>query len=91
MPIEKVDEEESKKSDSHPLDSPHHNRVPYTTITEVIKILEAAKNGEWRWSSNPRCKYISLSIDMRGHSCVIRDRTGGAITLDELKYQIDGS
>ena len=53
----------------------------------VIEVLQQAMASEWNWSSNTRCKYIDLRIDMRGHSCQIKDREGIAITVEKLKFQ----
>lgn len=56
-------------------------------IKRVIEVLQQAMVNDWNWSSNVRCKYIDVHIDMRGHSCRIKDREGIVITIEKLKFQ----
>lgn len=49
--------------------------------------LDVIFNDDWKWINNSRCKYISLRIDTRDGHCVIYDRHGKPITMNELKYQ----
>lgn len=53
----------------------------------VIEILQQAMCSQWNWSNNTRCKHIDLKIDMRGHSCQVRDREGIVISIEKLKHQ----
>ncbi len=55
--------------------------VPTSSVLDVI----TDKN--WSWIANNRCKYVELRIDTRDGHCVIRDRHGKPITLDDLRYQ----
>lgn len=59
----------------------------WTDIGKVMDIIAKAKLNYWSWVWNPRCKYINLRIDMRDGHCVIFDRDGNRITLDELAHQ----
>ena len=61
----------------------------WDSVKDVIEVLQKAMSEEWSWSSNTRCKYIDLKIDMRGHSCQIRDREGIVISVEKLKYQLN--
>ena len=56
-------------------------------LSEVMPVLRAAKDGEWSWFKNGRCKYINLRIDMRSFHCTVRDRDDVRISVDTLKYQ----
>jgi hypothetical protein len=53
----------------------------------VIDVIEAAKRGDWCWSGNSQCKYIDLRIDMRDRGCLLKDRDGNEITIDDLRQQ----
>lgn len=61
-----------------------NNWIPFAKVFEVISF---ASSGKWDWVWNPRCKYINIRIDMRDGHCVIFDRDGKQITLEELQYQ----
>lgn len=61
---------------------------PWDSVKEVMAVLQKAMNGEWGWYANTRCKYIDLRIDMRGHSCQIKDREGNPISLQKLQHQL---
>ena len=60
----------------------------WNSVEEVLAVLN---DPEWRWIRNTRCKYVELRIDTRDNHCVIRDRDGNPITLEELKYQYKDS
>ena len=64
------------------------SQVKWIPIERVIEVLEKSKSGQWHWGYNSKCKYIDLRIDMRDGHCVLKDRNGSLITLDELNYQI---
>ena len=57
----------------------------YTAAAQEVIDVVSAK--EWTWSRNHHCKYISLRIDTRDGKCIIKDRHGEVITLDEVKRQ----
>lgn len=42
----------------------------------------------WSWSVNSRCKYITIRIDMRDGSAVLKDREGNEISVEELTRQL---
>lgn len=56
-------------------------------LSLVMEVIEEAKLGNWTWCNNSPCKYIELRIDMRDTGCLIKDRDGNQITLDQLKFQ----
>jgi len=49
--------------------------------------LDIITDEEWMWPRNVRCKYIELRIDTRDGHCIIKDREGKVITLQELQRQ----
>lgn len=57
-------------------------------VDDVVAIVNDSINDKWHWYENFDCKYIELRIDMRDGHCVIANRYGKSITLDDLKYQI---
>lgn len=61
--------------------------IPFALVLEVI---EEAKRGNWCWSMNSQCKYIDLRIDMRDRGCIVKDRDGNPLTIDQLRYQFGG-
>lgn len=60
---------------------PNEKWVP---IEEVVKVLS---DPAWQWYLNNRCKYLNLRVDMRDGGCLIKDRHGKTITLEQLKAQ----
>lgn len=73
-----------------PVEEPKVKPLPerWSAIKDVMAVLQKAMDNEWSWSSNTRCKYVDLKIDMRGHSCQIRDREGIIIPIEKLKFQL---
>lgn len=59
----------------------------WISIDEVTKIIELARQDNWLWFRNSRCKYLNLRVDMRDGSCLIKDRDGNPISIDELRHQ----
>ena len=57
---------------------------PWTPIDDVLAVIRDPK---WMWPLNSRCKYVTLRLDVRDFHCIIMDRDGNEITLDELKHQ----
>jgi hypothetical protein len=55
----------------------------------LVEVMETIKD-PWTWVWNMRCKYLGLRIDTRTLDCVITDRYGTTITLEELKFQQGG-
>lgn len=54
------------------------------------EVLDIDENSQlWTWTKNTECKYIELRIDMRDGRCIIRNRDGELISLEELKSQIN--
>jgi len=51
------------------------------------EVLDIVSNEDWCWGRNSKCKYIDLRIDTRDGHCVIQDRNGVVISLDDVKYQ----
>lgn len=65
---------------------PDGTKYPWLRLDEVVAIV---RSPEWSWTRNSRCKYISVRMDTRTHNnlCVVYDRHGEPITLEELKFQ----
>ena len=63
--------------------------IDWENIDEVIKVLEKMKREEWTWMKNSRCKYLNLRVDMRDGHCVIKDRNGLPINIEELNFQFE--
>lgn len=63
--------------------------MAWVPIEKVLEVVVKAKEKTWHWheSRGFRCKYIDIRIDMREGHCMIRDRNGNHITLEELQYQ----
>ncbi len=58
-------------------------------FSQVIEVVNRSLKGNWNWFSNNRCKYINLRIDMRDGHCVLKDRDGQSITIEQLGYQFE--
>lgn len=65
---------------------PDGTKYPWLRLDEVLAVV---RDPGWSWTRNSRCKYVSIRMDTRTHSnlCVIYDRHGLAITMEELKFQ----
>jgi hypothetical protein len=66
--------------DRHAAPEWHH-------LDDVLAILKRMEAGDWAWMNNPRCKYLTLRLDMRDGGCLIRDRYGNRIDPTELAKQ----
>lgn len=54
----------------------------------LADVLKTITDSEWTWWRNSECKYINIRVDTRDEMrCLIQNRNGEPITLDELKYQ----
>jgi hypothetical protein len=73
-------------------DTPLDKGVLRTSWIPIDEVLAVIRDRNWVWFRNNRCKYISVRIDTRSrfHMCVIFDRYGAPITLDDLKLQHNG-
>src|SRR5690349_3707501 len=69
------------------MSEPLNSLLEWDNISDVIAVLERAKNFDWSWALNNRCKYLDLRVDMRDGGCIIKDRDGKRITVAELNYQ----
>jgi len=58
------------------------------SVWEGVK--HALCNPKWRWSRNTKCKYVTIRIDMRDGMCLLMDRDGERISLEELAFQYKG-
>ncbi len=56
-------------------------------LKEVLSVLE---DKNWRWVRNSQCKYVELRIriDMRDGGCLLLDRHGNRITVEQFKQQM---
>ena len=64
----------------HPDDDP----ATWHPVSVVQAVIEDPK---WRWIANAACKYVSLRIDTRDMRCLILDRDGNTISLNQLRRQ----
>lgn len=63
-----------------------HNR--WDKLQDVGEaVVDVIKDEKWIWVMNSRCKYVSMRIDMRSGHCILVDREGNRISIDQLKYQ----
>lgn len=65
---------------------PDGKRYPWIRLDDVLAVI---RDPAWSWTRNWRCKYINIRMDTRSRAnlCVIYDRHGQPITLEELKHQ----
>lgn len=65
---------------------PDGKSYPWLRLEDVLAVI---RDPAWCWARNWRCKYIGVRMDTRTRTnlCVIYDRSGKPITLDELKFQ----
>ena len=56
---------------------------------EVFKAIKDVLASKWSWSRNPECKYIVVRIDMRDGGCLLKDRKGNRIGIEDLVYQYE--
>ena len=61
--------------------------IPVEKVIDVVAKATNKNDRQWEWLANSKCKYISVRIDMRDGACVIKDRDGNSINLEELEYQ----
>jgi len=59
----------------------------WVDVNEVVNVVNKAKNDEWNWTKNIRCKYINVRIDMRDGACLVFDNDKKPITVNELLKQ----
>lgn len=57
----------------------------------VNEILEVLYTKKWVWWKNSRCKYLRLKVNTATKMCLIFDRKGTEITMEEFKHQAGGS
>ncbi len=53
----------------------------------IKEILEVTSSTDWSWVANSKCKYLNIRMDTRDGHCVLSDRNGNSLSLDDLKYQ----
>lgn len=61
--------------------------LKWIPLQNVFALVEKSKLGIWTWARNTKCKYIDVRIDMRDGDCIIKDRDGNIITLEQLQWQ----
>ena len=59
-------------------------REVFAAINRVSYLRD---NWKWTWAKNMHCKYISVRIDMRDGGCILSDRNGNRISIEDLEYQ----
>ncbi len=57
------------------------------SINPVLSFIDLVLQKKWRWIKNSKCKYVNLRIDTRDLSCIIEDRHGNEITIEQLLEQ----
>ena len=53
----------------------------------IEDVLEVIKPPKWTWARNAHCKYLDIRLDTRDGACLIKNRHGDPITLEDLKRQ----
>jgi hypothetical protein len=63
--------------------------VDWIPIEKVLEIIKLSKEHKWHWGSTKgmKGKYLDLRVDMRDGHCVVKDRDGNLIDIEELKTQ----
>ena len=56
-------------------------------VADVRKVLEE----DWEWTSNVRCKYVGIRVDMRDGKAILLDRNYVHLPLKDLQRQGCGS
>lgn len=60
--------------------------IPFKEVGD--KILElSSESSSWTWAYNSQCKYVDVRVDMRDGHCILVDRHGNPIKLDDLERQ----
>jgi hypothetical protein len=49
--------------------------------------IDSLSVGEWTWTKNGDCKYVTIGIDTRSGVYSIRDRDERSISFDRLMWQ----
>lgn len=70
---------------------PEPNFQTVLTFDELIAWATAVRDGEWTWTRNSRCKYVTLHIDTRHGAHSIADRNGTGITRGAMLQQFGAS
>lgn len=55
----------------------------------IEDVLAVVNDDNWHWPKNPNCKYIEMRIDTRMRMCLLKDRHGKSITLEQFKFQFE--
>jgi hypothetical protein len=65
----------------------NHN---FKELSEIVinTVLSGKKN--WSWAYNSPCKYIMIRVDTRDAKCMLMNRNGDEITIEQLLYQHQG-
>lgn len=59
--------------------------IPFQDIAKAVSSCVASK--DWQWPYNSRCKYVTITVDMRSGICALSDRHNKEIKLEELLKQ----
>lgn len=70
--------DDSSKSDERP---------GWIKLDEILKVVQAARDGTWSVHDNMACKHMRIGIDMRGHSVTLTDIDGNPVSLERFQYQ----
>lgn len=65
---------------------PPSDWVPLADVLQIIRSTQQ-NGGRWTWARNAHCKYLDIRLDTRDGRCLLRNRDGKSITLDDLKRQ----
>lgn len=60
--------------------------IDFNEITSTLKEILSSK---WSWRRSNDYKYITVKVDMRDGGCVLENRFGQKITLEDLKHQLE--
>lgn len=53
----------------------------------IQDFLDILNDKDWKWTKNPKYKYVNLRIDMRDGGCIFMDDDRKRVDPSEIKYQ----
>ena len=62
----------------------------FKDLSKLINSKIINKEEKWTWARNSPCKYIMIRVDTRDGMCMLMNRDGEEISLEQLLYQHQG-
>lgn len=89
--IEHVENLEKKARYSYQPQATIEDRIKNNSwdhnLNEVVDTIKGCIDGDWSWSRNTPCKYVTIHIDMRDGGFTLLNRGKERISLTQLLYQ----